>query len=87
MARVNSVGHDKCILCGIKRIDTPERDVALFEDEVYAVGWHPSGGYAFYRKKDRVWMTSSTWPTPESAKVELFRTMYQPQQTSGAVIG
>jgi len=86
-AKCNHATHESVTLFDIKRASKPMRDVQLFEDDKYAVRWRPGGGYGILRKKDQAWMTSGSWPTPESAKAELFRMLYQPQPSTGQVIG
>lgn len=69
-AVVNHADRGQVILAGIRKIDFPRREIALFEDNTYKVEWLGSG-YGITRKSDGVMMGNQTWPTPEGAKAGL----------------
>ncbi|HEY1246202.1 MAG TPA: hypothetical protein VGF29_15355 [Hyphomicrobiaceae bacterium] len=82
-ARVNHADADKVVLFDIRRASKPQRDVALFSDDMFEVRWAPEGGYTYYRKRDGVKMGNTTWPTPEAAKHALLQREYNPTQHYG----
>jgi hypothetical protein len=75
--------NDHVVLFDIRRASKPQRDVALFSDDMFEVRWAPEGGYTYYRKRDGVKMGNTTWPTPEAAKHALLQREYNPTQHYG----
>ena len=68
--RINVAENDSVILAGIRKVSLPQRSVALYSDETYAVRWAGSG-YAVFRKTDDVAMLSETYSSTEAAKIAL----------------
>ncbi|MCH8238545.1 MAG: hypothetical protein IIB62_00570 [Proteobacteria bacterium] len=74
-AAVNHASATEVVLYDIRKASKPRREVALFSDANYEVKW-ASGGYGYYRKRDGLKMSVSTWSTPEAAKAALLREQY-----------
>ena len=61
--------------CDIRKVSKRDRDREAYNDGTYAVKWVP-GGWTYFRIKDGVRMTSSSWSTPDAAKAALIREQY-----------
>ena len=76
-ASINHADEGKVFFFDVRRVSKPQRDVALFSDNLFEVKWASSGGgYAYYRKLDGVKMSSGAYPTPEAARAALIREQY-----------
>lgn len=69
-ARVAFADRSRVVLCGVRHYSIPKIEIGLFEDEHYRVVPH-LGGYQVQRKLDDVPMGSSTYTSPEAARMAL----------------
>ena len=69
-AVVSHADRTKVILCDIRKVSMPKRDVGLYEDAMYRCEWLGTG-YGVTRKSDGVRMGNQTWQNPEAARAFL----------------